>query len=407
MRDECATRPAESLAEGRQRAEPPRACCSYPNDDPARAHLGDRHWTNRSSHRWRRRCPPLLRARLQPEPDGDDGAVGSARDDDSRGDDAGGASSLHRPKPWGGDRGAGRNGDRSRTPRSGPPVSPGSSPARPPGRERIALAGECVWPRLAGVTTLQSRVSGDFSSGFEQLIDIPYFAEPPLTGCDRRGPFTAFVIVGPYSAQRKLSGSEVGCYEASLTITLLMSSRPCVAGLDKRALLKRSRSPTRPERHLPQPRVSLRFALPQTRDGVQQGARFSRIARHALTEDLVATKRTRKLDAMPRPEEIQPAPVSLLDGGVDHVEGDEPEPSWHLPDTDVIELVAAAHGSSDPDNRAVLRDAIPAPKAFGEVERDTPHVRGENPVHPRPCPPPPPTNGRRACRRTQAPRRMR
>jgi hypothetical protein len=59
---------------------------------------------------------------------------------------------------------------------------------------------------------VQSRVGGDFSPGFEQLIDIPYLAEPQLTSCDRRGPFTAFAIVGPYSAQRKLSGSEVGCF---------------------------------------------------------------------------------------------------------------------------------------------------------------------------------------------------
>jgi hypothetical protein len=95
---------------------------------------------------------------------------------------------------------------------------------------------------------------------------------------------------------------------------------------------------------------------------VQQCARFSRIARHALTEDLVSTKRTRKLDAMPRPEEIQQAPVALVDGGVDHVEGDEPEPAWHLPDADVMELVAAALGSPDPDNRAVLRDAIQRPR---------------------------------------------
>jgi hypothetical protein len=69
--------------------------------------------------------------------------------------------------------------------------------------------------RLAAVDEgpdVQSRVGGDFSPGFEQLIDIPYLAEPQLASCDRRGPFTAFVIVGPYSAQRKLSGSEVGCF---------------------------------------------------------------------------------------------------------------------------------------------------------------------------------------------------
>jgi hypothetical protein len=59
---------------------------------------------------------------------------------------------------------------------------------------------------------VQSRIAGDFSPGFEQLIDIPYLAEPQLGDCDRAGPFTAFVIVGPYSAQRKLSGSEVDCF---------------------------------------------------------------------------------------------------------------------------------------------------------------------------------------------------
>jgi hypothetical protein len=69
--------------------------------------------------------------------------------------------------------------------------------------------------RLAAVDEgpdVQSRVGGDFSPGFEQLIDIPYLAEPQLASCDRRGPVSACVIVGPYSAQRKLSGSEVGCF---------------------------------------------------------------------------------------------------------------------------------------------------------------------------------------------------
>ena len=66
---------------------------------------------------------------------------------------------------------------------------------------------------LAGGSVVQSHIGGDFTPGFEQLIDIPYLAEPTVDeGCDRRGPFTAFVIVGPYSAQRRLSGSEVGCF---------------------------------------------------------------------------------------------------------------------------------------------------------------------------------------------------
>jgi hypothetical protein len=65
---------------------------------------------------------------------------------------------------------------------------------------------------LDGGHDLQSRAGGDFSPGFEQLIDIPYLAEPQLTNCDRPGPFTAFVVVGPRSAQRKLSGREVSCF---------------------------------------------------------------------------------------------------------------------------------------------------------------------------------------------------
>ena len=71
-------------------------------------------------------------------------------------------------------------------------------------RVRLATLGEGP--------VVQSHVGGDFSPGVEQLIDIPYVAKPGLTSCDLRGPFTAFVIVGPYSAQRKLSGSEVGCF---------------------------------------------------------------------------------------------------------------------------------------------------------------------------------------------------
>jgi hypothetical protein len=61
-------------------------------------------------------------------------------------------------------------------------------------------------PTTEGSET-QSRVGGDFSPGFEQLINITY-----LPNCDQRGPFDAFVNVGPYSARRKLSGNEVGCF---------------------------------------------------------------------------------------------------------------------------------------------------------------------------------------------------
>jgi hypothetical protein len=69
--------------------------------------------------------------------------------------------------------------------------------------------------RLASLSegpVLPSHIEGDFAPGFEALIDITYLAKPQLMSCASRGPFTAFVIVGPYSAQRKLSGSEVGCF---------------------------------------------------------------------------------------------------------------------------------------------------------------------------------------------------
>jgi hypothetical protein len=52
-----------------------------------------------------------------------------------------------------------------------------------------------------------SAIKGDFPPGFERLVNITY-----LPHCDQRGPFVAFVNVGPYSARRRLSRSEVGCF---------------------------------------------------------------------------------------------------------------------------------------------------------------------------------------------------
>jgi hypothetical protein len=57
----------------------------------------------------------------------------------------------------------------------------------------------------------QSAVKGDFSPGFEQLINITYLSHcgpeaiPP-------GPFLVSVRVGSYVARRTLSGSEIGCF---------------------------------------------------------------------------------------------------------------------------------------------------------------------------------------------------
>ena len=64
-----------------------------------------------------------------------------------------------------------------------------------------------VGRRVRLSTQSESVVEGDFAPGFERLIDITY-----LSNCNQRGPLTAFVIVGLYSAQRKLSRSEVGCF---------------------------------------------------------------------------------------------------------------------------------------------------------------------------------------------------
>jgi hypothetical protein len=66
--------------------------------------------------------------------------------------------------------------------------------------------------RLASAEGLgQSAVKGDFSPGFEQLINITYLPQcspeaiPP-------GPFLVSVRVGPYVARHTLSGSEIGCF---------------------------------------------------------------------------------------------------------------------------------------------------------------------------------------------------
>jgi hypothetical protein len=88
-------------------------------------------------------------------------------------------------------------------------------PTHPPHRRPKPFDGCGSSDKTTGVSgrPVQARVAGDFSPGFEQLIDIPYLAEPQAgESCDRKGPFTAFVIAGPYSSQRKLSGSEVGCF---------------------------------------------------------------------------------------------------------------------------------------------------------------------------------------------------
>jgi hypothetical protein len=54
-----------------------------------------------------------------------------------------------------------------------------------------------------------SGVAGDFSPGFERLINITY---RPGHYCNRPGPFVASVNVGPYFARRTLSASEIDCF---------------------------------------------------------------------------------------------------------------------------------------------------------------------------------------------------
>jgi hypothetical protein len=69
------------------------------------------------------------------------------------------------------------------------------------------MVSDRVGRRVRLSPRVESVVEGDFAPGFERLIDITY-----LPNCHQRGPFTAFVIVGPYSAQRKLSVSDFGCF---------------------------------------------------------------------------------------------------------------------------------------------------------------------------------------------------
>jgi hypothetical protein len=67
-----------------------------------------------------------------------------------------------------------------------------------------------VWDRTrrrVRLAEVQSGVAGDFSRGFERLINITY-----LPNCDQRGPFLAVVNVGPYVARRTLSANEIGCF---------------------------------------------------------------------------------------------------------------------------------------------------------------------------------------------------
>jgi hypothetical protein len=56
---------------------------------------------------------------------------------------------------------------------------------------------------------------------------------------------------------------------------------------------------------------------------------------------------------MPIPQEIHEASVPLLDGDVDDIERDEPEPAGNLSNADVMKPVAAAFGGPNPDDRAV------------------------------------------------------
>ena len=60
---------------------------------------------------------------------------------------------------------------------------------------------------VEGESDAKAGVGGDFSPDFERLINLTY-----LPDCDQRGPFRAFVNIGPYSARRRLSGREVGCF---------------------------------------------------------------------------------------------------------------------------------------------------------------------------------------------------
>jgi hypothetical protein len=75
------------------------------------------------------------------------------------------------------------------------------------GRLPVELTVKDRAGRRVRLADTEPGVEGDFSPGFERLINITY-----LPRCGQRGPFDALVNVGPYTARRTLSGSEVGCF---------------------------------------------------------------------------------------------------------------------------------------------------------------------------------------------------
>jgi hypothetical protein len=115
-------------------------------------------------------------------------------------------------------------------------------------------------------------------------------------------------------------------------------------------------------RSLPQPGISLWCAFPRMDDSVQQRARFSRIPRHTLADDLVAAERSRQFDTMTRPKEVQPASVPLLDGDVEDVERGDSDAARDSTRLDVMKAAAAAFRGPDPNDGAVFGDTLQRPR---------------------------------------------
>jgi hypothetical protein len=118
---------------------------------------------------------------------------------------------------------------------------------------------------------------------------------------------------------------------------------------------------------LPEPRILPWLAFPRIGHSVQQGARFSRIARDAFAEDLVATERVRKLDAVAMPKQRQPARIPRFHREVGDVERDHAQAARHLPNLGVKEAIwkdwiAAIFDCPDPDDSPIPRNALQRPR---------------------------------------------
>jgi hypothetical protein len=86
---------------------------------------------------------------------------------------------------------------------AGKPCHHGRSPVGLTVRDQ---SGHKVPLFTSGFYWQRNTAPANFSHGFAQLIDIPY-----TEVCDPRGTFLAVATVGPYTAHRTVSGTEIAC----------------------------------------------------------------------------------------------------------------------------------------------------------------------------------------------------